>query len=110
MCIILPERHIAMSFYPRYTREQIQGRIRNAYPATNIVDITPSDVTVYDPVLRGFTVGEAGNVTVLTYDDFITGNNTPKTIPCAVGADKPINVVKIFASGTTATNIVAYRG
>jgi hypothetical protein len=98
-----------MSFFPAKVKDYICGILRNNNPSNNIVEVAPSDVTIYDPPLRGFTVGESGNVAVLTYDDYRNGLTNPKVIPCVAGADKPVYVVKIFASGTDAANIVGYQ-
>jgi hypothetical protein len=66
------------------------------------VAITPSDTAFVD--LCGFYVGGTGDVTVVDGG----GNVTPlKALP--VGAVIELRVVKVMATGTTATNIVGFK-
>ena len=99
-----------MAFYNEYTANNIKyGAPSREAPTQNLIPITTSDVTVYTPALRGFRVGVTGNVAVLTLADHLAGLTASKTIPCVSGADNAIYVVKIFATGTSAANIVGFR-
>lgn len=70
--------------------------------ARDIIPITPSDSTTFD--YQGFKVkGAAGNVVVVTKD------GTTRTIPMGVGEVEQVAITKILATGTTATNIWAYK-
>ena len=71
------------------------------HPASTVIAITPSDVTVLQDDLRALYVGGAGNVTVLTSGgQTVTFNGVP------AGYILPISVKQVRAS-TTATNILA---
>lgn len=64
--------------------------------------VTPSDTTVLSPT-RGLFIGGAGNVTV----DFADGTTGVLLTAISVGTIHPVSVVKVKATGTTATAIVA---
>lgn len=69
-------------------------------PAHGAAAITPNDSTDF-PVTRSIFVGVTGNVAVRMADGMtITFSNVPVGI-------LPIQVDKVLATGTTATNIVA---
>ena len=71
--------------------------------ATGVEAITPNDSTVL-ATTRGLYVGGAGNVAIQAAD------GTTATLSGVVaGTVLPIQVVKVNATGTTATNIVALR-
>lgn len=69
-----------------------------------IVDLTTEDY-VPSPMLRGFTIGGAGNLKV-TMADGSTG-----VIPSAcliVGVQYAAAITKIYKDGTTATSIIGW--
>jgi hypothetical protein len=66
--------------------------------------VTPSDAANLASTAYGVYIGGAGDLKVTTIDgDTITFSGL------AVGQFVPVIVVKIFATGTTATNILALR-
>lgn len=81
-------------------------------PAHNAITITPHDSNnlqydngkgdgAEDIYIRGFHVGGAGNVVIVTQgDDEVTLNG------CLAGMYYPYTAKRIKATGTTATNIV----
>lgn len=66
------------------------------------VAVTPSDTTLLAPT-RGLYIGGAGNVTV----DFADGTTGILFTAPPVGTLLPISVIRVKATGTTATAIVA---
>lgn len=66
------------------------------------VAITPSDSVIIAPT-RGLFIGGAGNVTV----DFVDGTSNVLLTGPEVGTVLPLSVVRVRATGTTATAIVA---
>jgi len=71
-------------------------------PAEDIFSITPDDGNELEYVTRGFVFGVTGAIKILTLND------TEITIPEGVlspGVIHPIRVKKVFATGTTASNI-----
>lgn len=64
--------------------------------------VTPSDTTVL-PTTRALWVGIAGNVAVVMSDD----QNSITFVGVQAGSILPIQVTKVLATGTTATNIIA---
>lgn len=73
--------------------------------ARGIVLVTPSNDTDLVTATRGVSFAVAGDLKVTT----VAGETV--TIPSgalAAGGIHPIRVVRIFATGTTATGIVAY--
>lgn len=65
--------------------------------------ITTSDVTVYAQPTRALYVGAAGNITV----DMADGGTSVVFVAVQGGTILPIQVTRIYATGTTATSIVA---
>jgi hypothetical protein len=66
---------------------------------TSAAAITPSDVTVVN--FRAFYVGVSGNVTI----DPLNGlSNT--TLTLVQGRIYPIAITRVYATGTTATNLI----
>lgn len=63
--------------------------------------VTPSDTAMLAPT-RGLFIGGAGNISV----DFVDGTSAILTAP-AVGSVLPVSVVRVKATSTTATAIVA---
>jgi hypothetical protein len=69
------------------------------------VAVTKSDVTTYDPPLRGLYLDGAGTVTI-TFVDGSTFTGSPAT-----GVFHPIaGIYKVMSTGTSATGIVGFRG
>ena len=68
------------------------------------VAVTPSDATVYAPPLDALYVGGAGNVSVVGVDGASFTLNG-----ALAGTIYNVQVAKVMATGTTATNIVALR-
>ena len=77
--------------------------IHNISPAGEAIAVTPSDVTRFTPT-RGIYVGVSGDVKVIMLD-----GTTVTFTGLAGGIIHPIQCVLIFATDTTATNIVALR-
>lgn len=74
---------------------------------TGAVAVTPSDSTKISKT-AGLYVGGAGDVTVqMGGEGALAAGVTFKAVP--VGTTLNIMVVKVFATGTTATNILALR-
>lgn len=70
--------------------------------AAGAVTVTPSDATTLEPTF-GLYVGAAGDVTVDMRD---SGKNVPyKAV--AAGTFLPIQVTRVYQTGTTASDILA---
>ena len=69
-------------------------------PASNVVEITPSDTTVLNPVVRALWIGGAGNVQVQT-----VSGQTVTFAGAQAGSIIPVRVRQVLATGTTATLI-----
>ena len=69
------------------------------------LSITPSD-TANIPPTRAVYVGGGGNLKVDMAVD-MGGTNVQTFVNVAVGYPLPLQVTRIYATGTTATNIVA---
>lgn len=77
----------------------------SASPADEAVVVTPSDSTVFTQPSRGVFVGTVGDLTV---DMKAVGTNiTFKNIPS--GTLLPFRVTRVYATATSATNIVLVR-
>lgn len=74
-------------------------------PAQDCENITPSDVTEYEPYIRSLRIGVTGDVTVVT-----SRGTTVLFQGVQAGETLPIWVKQVLATGTTATNIVGYYG
>jgi len=77
-------------------------------PAEEAGAITPSDSTVFNPPYRSLWVGGAGNISVVMSDDR-EAETTVTFSGIAAGTWMPIRVVKVMATGTTATLIAGVR-
>ena len=73
-----------------------------AAPYRDAVAVVPGDATVID-ITNALYVGGAGTIKVTTVD------GTDTTLTAVAGAILPLRVNKVFATGTTATLIVALR-
>ena len=65
--------------------------------------VTTSDSTVYEQPTRALYIGAAGNLTV----DMADGGSSVLFVGVQGGTLLPIQVTRIYATGTTATSIVA---
>jgi hypothetical protein len=82
-----------------------QKMLKATAPAANAAAITPNDGANLANQARGILVGGAGTIKV---DMVGTGTGVTFTIGAsAVGFILPIQVKKVYATGTTATNLVA---
>lgn len=74
------------------------------WPATALITVTPSDVTVYSPEVRQIYVGNSGDVSVTGTD------NVTVVFKNVIGGSilGPFFIRKINATLTTATNMVAF--
>ncbi|PWJ12890.1 spike base protein, RCAP_Rcc01079 family [Jannaschia seohaensis] len=70
-------------------------------PASALQAVTPDDATDLPLASRAIAVAQAGDVRVTTVDGSIA------TIYVAAGMPFPVRVARIWATGTTATGIVA---
>ena len=70
-------------------------------PAIRAIDVTPSDTADLAEASRAINVATSGSVRITT-----TGGTTA-TIQVAAGIAFPVRATRIWATGTTATNIVA---
>jgi hypothetical protein len=69
-------------------------------PAEDYIQVTKSDSTVFDPPLKAFRVGTAGDVAVTT----LKGND--RVIPKVLAGETiSLQVTKIKSTGTTASDI-----
>lgn len=64
--------------------------------------ITPNDGVVYDPPLKGLRVGGAGDVRVQS------GRNTVDIVSVQIGEHVPGEISTVYATGTTATDIIGW--
>jgi len=71
-------------------------------PGRNAAAVTPSDVADLASTARAFYVGGAGDVKLTT-----ANGDTVTLVGLAAGIPIPITAQRIFATGTTATSIVA---
>lgn len=70
-------------------------------PVYRVAAVTPSNTTDLGPV-RAIYIGGPGNVAIRA-----NGNTTPVTmVGLAVGLWHPVRLTHVFATGTTATDIV----
>lgn len=65
--------------------------------------VTKSDITVYAQPTRALYIGGSGDITV----DMADGGSSIVFVGLLIGTILPIQVTRIYATGTTATNIVA---
>jgi len=71
-------------------------------PASNAFAVTPNDSTDLTHAARALFVGGAGNVKVDTL-----GGDTVTFTGVLAGFVLPVRVLRVYSTGTTATNIVA---
>lgn len=70
-------------------------------PALCAYAVVPNDAQEFETWCRGLYVGGAGDIRLVTWEDFEV-----TFVGVLGGTILPIAVKKIFATGTTATNIV----
>ncbi len=71
-------------------------------PASEAAAVTPSDTVALPVASKRLWVGGAGNVKVLT-----TGGSTVTYTAVPAGTYLQVRAAQVFATGTTATNIIA---
>ena len=93
---------VALVSFAAYAAQENQAeQTRDAYaPFEELLQPTISDVTTYDPPLRGCIVEVAGNLAVET----IKGDASV-IITVVAGQLVPALITKVLATGTTATVI-----
>ncbi len=64
--------------------------------------VTPSDATVFAQPTRGVYIGGAGNITA----DFADGGSSVLLVGLMSGVVYPFQLTRVYATGTSATNIV----
>lgn len=74
------------------------------WPGTSLFAVTPSNSTVFTQAARQLYIGTGGDVVVVTEDDVIV---TFKNVPAGFYLG-PFFIKKVNATGTTASNIVAF--
>ena len=80
----------------------IEPNTRGSNPADNAVAVTPSDSTNLTNTARALYIGGAGNVKVDT-----AGGDTVTFNSVASGSVLPVRVKRVYATGTSATNIIS---
>lgn len=73
-----------------------------ASPAANAAELTPADGADLAYSSRGLYVGGAGNVRVQT-----VGGSVVTFVAVPAGSILPVRVKRVYATGTTATSIMA---
>lgn len=73
-------------------------------PARQAEEVTPSDSADLAKATRAIYVGVTGNVKLTTIE-----GDTVTFVGCVAGSILPIQAARIWATGTTATNLVALR-
>lgn len=90
-----------------WEQRSVRGRVGGGLwldASPNLIDITPSDVTVYDPPLTGIRVGTAAG------DVAVVSNGVTVTIPAVEVAETlPGSITQVLATGTTATGITGWQ-
>jgi hypothetical protein len=72
-------------------------------PASGAAAVTPSNSTDLSTFSRGLYIGGAGNITV----DMVGGQTGVLFSNLVAGSVYPLRVSRVYATGTTATGIVA---
>ena len=71
-------------------------------PASHAVAITPNNSTDLTEATRGVYVGASGNLKV----DMLGGETAIIFVGLAAGLIHPLRVTRVYATGTTATDII----
>lgn len=77
------------------------ANIGKTEPAHDMASVTTSDTAYIDPT-RGLFIGGSGNLKVMT-----AAGSTVTLTGVAAGSILPVSVKRVFATGTTASNIAA---
>jgi hypothetical protein len=72
-------------------------------PASKAFAITPNDTADLAVSTRGLWIGGDGSVKITTVD-----GDTVTLSGCGAGTVVPVRVKRVFATGTTATNILGF--
>lgn len=86
------------------SQDRTQGKPSTPYQARKAKAVTPSDTADLSPYAKAIYVGGAGDVRCILVDS--SDLEAVTFVGMAVGWH-PIQVRRVFATGTTATNIVA---
>lgn len=86
------------------TGQKIEEGAGHVNASPNIVEVTPSDSTTYDPPLLGLRVGTtAGDIKLVS-------NGNTVTVPSVqVGETIPGSITKVFATDTDADGITGWQ-
>lgn len=87
----------SISSYAAQTKDATNTRDSYA-PFEDLIQITPSDATVYDPPLRGCIIEAAGDIAINPIKSVAN-----VTISVLKGQLIPVIMTQILATGTTAT-------
>jgi hypothetical protein len=71
-------------------------------PATDALLVTPNDSSDLPFITRAVYIGGAGNLAVVMHSGLVA-----VFVSLPAGSLIPVRVVKVFATGTTATNLLA---
>ena len=85
--------------YAEQTKQATNTRDSYA-PFEDLIQITPSDATVYDPPLRGCIIEAAGDIAIKPIK---SASNV--TISVLKGQLIPVLMTQVLATGTTATMV-----
>lgn len=85
---------------PAIDQYQVVQRHRGD-PGRDVAAIVPNDSSDLAEVTRAIYVGGAGDIKVTA-----NGGGTATFVGVAAGTILPVRVVRVFATGTTATNLV----
>jgi hypothetical protein len=77
------------------------ANIGKTEPAHDMASVTPSDTAYINPT-RGLFIGGFGNLKVMS-----AAGSIVTLTGAASGSILPVSVKRVYATGTTATNIVA---
>lgn len=83
--------------------EETAANLESIRPAPNGYPITPSNTTDLPTPTKAIYVGNAGDVAV----DFVTSGTNVVIKNATAGSVLPFQVKRVYATGTSATNLVA---
>jgi len=90
---------VGFSAYSHAAQSGNATNTRDAYaPFEDLIQITPSDVTVYDPPLRGCIIEAPGDIAINPIKSAVN-----VTISVLKGQLVPVIMTQVLATGTTAT-------
>lgn len=79
----------------------------SASPARSAAVITASDTVDLAPYAKAIKCNTGGNVMVIPVANYQAGNLTPVKFTVLAGEYIPVQVARVMATGTTATDLVA---